>query len=235
MSDIVTEHDGHIRTIQLNRPAKKNAMTSSMYIAMADALHDAAKDDQTRVVLWHGAGHSFTAGNDLEDFMKNPPEPGDSPQAPTDQRSDRLREAAGRGGTGCRDRGRNHHAGALRLRVRGREREVPAALRQSRSRPGVRQQLPASAAFRVCPRGLVTQVVPDQTLLVTATETARKLAEKPTGALRACKRLMRQTSREQLEQAVKFENEEFAVRVRSAEAKQAFSAFFEKHAPAYDR
>ena len=81
MSDIVTEHDGSILTIQLNRPAKKNAMTSSMYIAVADALHDAAKDDDTRVVLWHGAGNSFTAGNDLEDFMKNPPGPGDSPQA----------------------------------------------------------------------------------------------------------------------------------------------------------
>jgi len=73
MSDIVTEHSGSILTIQLNRPAKKNAMTSSMYIAMADALHDAASDDHTRVVLWHGAGNSFTAGNDLEDFMKNPP------------------------------------------------------------------------------------------------------------------------------------------------------------------
>jgi enoyl-CoA hydratase/carnithine racemase len=34
-----------------------------------------------RVVLVHGAGDSFCAGNDLEDFMKNPPGPGDSPQA----------------------------------------------------------------------------------------------------------------------------------------------------------
>ena len=75
MSDIVTEHSGSILTIQLNRPAKKNAMTSSMYIAMADALHDAASDDHTRVVLWHGAGHSFTAGNDLEDFLKNAKNP----------------------------------------------------------------------------------------------------------------------------------------------------------------
>jgi hypothetical protein len=46
---------------------------------------------------------------------------------------------------------------------------------------------------------------------------------------------MRRTSHEQLEQAVTFEKEEFAVRVRSAESKQAFTAFFEKHAPAYDR
>ena len=81
MSDIVTERSGNILSIQLNRPAKKNAMTSSMYITMAELLNGAAKDDQIRVVLWHAAGNSFSAGNDIEDFMKNPPGPGESPQA----------------------------------------------------------------------------------------------------------------------------------------------------------
>src|SRR5580700_9751611 len=81
MSDIITERSGNILRIQLNRPEKKNAMTSAMYITLADLLNDAAKDDQIRVVLWHGAGDSFSAGNDIEDFLKNPPGPGDSPQA----------------------------------------------------------------------------------------------------------------------------------------------------------
>src|ERR1700722_18832151 len=81
MSDIVTERSGNILSIQRNRAAKKNAMTSSMYITMAELLNGAAKDDQIRVVLWHGAGSSFSAGNDIEDFMKNPPAPGESPQA----------------------------------------------------------------------------------------------------------------------------------------------------------
>src|ERR1700751_5793658 len=81
MSDILTERSGNVLSIQLNRPAKKNAMTSSMYITMAELLNGAAKDDQIRVVLWHGAGNSFSAGNDIEDFMKNPPPPGESPQA----------------------------------------------------------------------------------------------------------------------------------------------------------
>src|ERR1700733_13945490 len=58
--------------------------------------------------------------------------------------------------------------------------------------------------------GLVTRVVPDQKLLAMATETAQKLAEKPARALQACKKLMRRPLREQLEQAAKFENEEFA-------------------------
>ena len=70
LNDILAEHSGNVLNIQLNRPAKKNAMTSSMYISMAELLNGAAKDDQTRVVLWHAAGNSFSAGNDIEDFMK---------------------------------------------------------------------------------------------------------------------------------------------------------------------
>src|ERR1700675_2250204 len=51
-----------------------------MYTDIADLLNGAAKDDRVRVALLHGAGDSFSAGNDLEDFVKNPPGPGDSPQ-----------------------------------------------------------------------------------------------------------------------------------------------------------
>ena len=47
-----------------------------MYIDLADIFNDAARDASIRVVLWHGAGNSFSAGNDIEDFLKNPPGPG---------------------------------------------------------------------------------------------------------------------------------------------------------------
>src|SRR5277367_1463902 len=80
MSDIITERSGPILRIQLNRPARKNAMTSAMYITMATLLDSAAKDDEIRVVLWHGAGDSFCAGNDIGDFLKPPPGAGESPQ-----------------------------------------------------------------------------------------------------------------------------------------------------------
>src|SRR6516164_8930280 len=80
MSDIVTERSGSILRVELNRPAKKNAMTASMYATLADLFNGAAKDEGIRVVLWHGAGDSFCAGNDVGDFLKNPPGPGESPQ-----------------------------------------------------------------------------------------------------------------------------------------------------------
>jgi enoyl-CoA hydratase/carnithine racemase len=90
-------------------------------------------------------------------------------------------------------------------------------------------------APRAAELGLVTHVVPDQKLLATATETAQKLAEKPASALQACKRLMRQPVRAQLEQAAKLENEEYSVRLRSADSRAAIMAFFEKRQPNFIR
>ena len=81
MDEIITERFESVLRVQLNRPMKKNAMTSRMYATLADIFNDAAKDEHTRVVLWHAAGDSFSAGNDIEDFLKNPPGPGESPQA----------------------------------------------------------------------------------------------------------------------------------------------------------
>jgi 1,4-dihydroxy-2-naphthoyl-CoA synthase len=90
-------------------------------------------------------------------------------------------------------------------------------------------------AKRAADLGLVTQVVSDQNLLATATETARKLAAKPAGALQGSKRLMKRPFREQIKAAMKVENEEFSAHVRSEDAKEAFTAFLEKRPPDFTR
>jgi enoyl-CoA hydratase/carnithine racemase len=90
-------------------------------------------------------------------------------------------------------------------------------------------------AARASELGLVTAVVSDTNLLAKATETAQTLARKPVVALRSCKDLMKRPQREQLEQAVASELQEFAVRVRSAETKEAIIAFFEKRSPDFRR
>jgi enoyl-CoA hydratase/carnithine racemase len=83
--------------------------------------------------------------------------------------------------------------------------------------------------------GLVTRVVPDDEVLATATETAEKLAAKPPVALQACKRLMKHFARERVIEAIKAENEEFASRVRSPEAKEALTAFLKKRRPDFNQ
>src|SRR5215813_9940724 len=81
MSDIIIERSGSVLRVTVNRPNKKNAMTSAMYNSLADVFNEAAKNDDVHVVIWDAAGDSFSAGNDVEDFLTNPPGPGESPQA----------------------------------------------------------------------------------------------------------------------------------------------------------
>jgi enoyl-CoA hydratase/carnithine racemase len=253
MSDIIIERAEPILRVQLNRPATKNAMTSAMYIALAELFDIAAKDDEIRVVLWYGAGDSFCAGNDIGDFLKNPPGPGESPQALLIKALidfDKpivaaVHGAAIGGGTTMLTHCDFVYAGEsakfqmpfINLALVpefGSSCTVPARIGYLRAAELILLGMPFDAS-RAEELGLVTRVVPDQNLLATATETAQKLADKPPAALQACKRLMKQSTRGQLEQAVKLENEEFSARVRSAEAKEAFTAFLEKRRPAFTR
>ena len=67
---VVVTDEGPIRTIRMNRPDKKNALTSAMYDAMAQAIETASGTSPIRCVVIAGAPGAFSAGNDLQDFMK---------------------------------------------------------------------------------------------------------------------------------------------------------------------
>lgn len=70
MTDLVTAtDDGPVRTVRMNRPAKKNALTSAMYGAMADAI-DSAPAANIRCVVIAGVPGAFSAGNDLQEFQQ---------------------------------------------------------------------------------------------------------------------------------------------------------------------
>ena len=77
--DIEITKSGGILRIVFNRPDKKNAITGAMYQAMVDGMRDAEADPAVRVILIAGQPQIFTAGNDLEDFMKTPPMLSESP------------------------------------------------------------------------------------------------------------------------------------------------------------
>jgi|SRR5579871_2146219 len=253
MSDILTELSGSILRVQLNRPAKKNAMTLSMYTTLADLFNDAARDDQVHVVLWHSAGDAFSAGNDLEDFLHHPPGPGESPQAHLIQALidfDKpvvaaVQGAAIGGGTTMLTHCDFVYAGEsakfqmpfINLALVpefGTSVSLPDRIGHLRAAELILLGQPFNAAH-AAELGLVTRVMPDGELLATATETAQKLAAKPAGALQASKRLMRQPFRERLELAARVENEEYAVRLRSADTREAITAFFEKRPPNFTR
>jgi enoyl-CoA hydratase/carnithine racemase len=68
MPDILITDDGPIRTIRMNRPDKKNALTLPMYDAMSNAMEERRPD--LRCILIAGGDTDFCAGNDIGDFVK---------------------------------------------------------------------------------------------------------------------------------------------------------------------
>src|SRR6266850_2106210 len=221
LGEIITERSGSILDVAFNRPAKKNAMTMRMYAAFANLLNDAATDEGIRVVLVHGTGDSFTAGNDLGDFLKNPPGP-----------------AVGSGTTMLTHFDFVYAGESAKFQMPFVNLALVPEFGASYSVPAQSGYVAAAElillgspfdAKRALELGFVTRVVPDQTVLAMARETAEKLAQKPAGALVASKKLLKRSFREQLAAAAKAESQEFTSRVRSAEAKEAFTAFFDKH------
>jgi len=73
MSEILDTQLGAVRYLTFNRPAKMNALTRSMYEGLARGLNEAAGDFSVRAVVIASKGDHFTAGNDIVDFMDNPP------------------------------------------------------------------------------------------------------------------------------------------------------------------
>src|SRR5262249_23606964 len=223
MSDIVTERSNGILRIQFNRPEKKNAMTGAMYTRLADIFNEAAGDEEVRVVLWHSAGDAFSAGNDAGDFLKHPPGPGESPQARLMDAFVRFEKpivvavqgAAVGGGTTMLTHCDVVYAGEsakfqlpfINLALVpefGSGYSLPARIGHLRAEDLYLLGEPFGAA-RAAELGLVPRVVPDRDLLATATATAQKLAAKPSGALRASKRLLKQGFIDQVKAAIKVE------------------------------
>lgn len=78
MSEIISRLDNGVLTLTFNRPEKMNALTRAMYNGLSQGLNEAAGDFAVRAVVLNAAGDHFTAGNDIKDFMNNPPTSQDS-------------------------------------------------------------------------------------------------------------------------------------------------------------
>ncbi|RCL22565.1 enoyl-CoA hydratase [Pseudomonas sp. AFG_SD02_1510_Pfu_092] len=80
MNDLITRDlDQGLLTLAFNRPARLNALNTAMYQQLGDLLLAASEDPQVQVILLTGGTQCFSAGNDLRDFLDNPPADLDSP------------------------------------------------------------------------------------------------------------------------------------------------------------
>lgn len=249
MAEILTERAGAVCRLQINRPEKKNALTSAMYEALADALRSADTDRSVRALVIHGAGDTFTAGNDLRDFLERPPSGPDSPV---------FRFMATLAGFSKPVVAAVHGAAVgVGTTLLFHCELVYAADNARFSLPfvdlglvpefGSSVLLPSLAGYHRAAEylllgkpfdaqvaremGLANAVVAIDQLLPTAMAAAQALAEKPAAALRLAKTLMRRGRQATVDTAIHDEGRLFAERLVSPEAKEAFAAFLEKRKP----
>ncbi len=246
MSDqVIVSRSDAVWEVQLNRPEKRNALTFAMYGALTDTLIEAQADDKVRVVLLSGAGASFTAGNDLNDFLSQAAL-GENDSAP---RFLRLLPAF-RKVLIAAIHGQSVGIGTTILL----HCDLVVAARNSQlSMPFVKLGLvPEAASSLLLPRavghrraaellllgrpfdaaealamGIVNRVTEDQELMPEARKLAHAVAQQPPNALLATKKLLRSEGGT-VAARIEEELEVFREQLRSGEFKAAAQAFFAK-------
>ena len=236
--------DGVMR-ITMHRPAKKNALTGPMYDAMTAALERADASDDIRAVMLEGSGGSFTAGNDLGDFLASATK-GDEPRATYFIRKIAMLEtpivaavdgvAVGVGTTLLFHCDLVYATENAKFRMPfldlGLVPEAASSLLAPRRFGMAKASEYILLADAFGPHeaeklGLINAIVEPGLLGATAMAAAQKLAAKPPAALRAARRLMR-GDRKDIAAAMDREMVAFGEALRSDDAKAAFMAFLSK-------
>jgi enoyl-CoA hydratase/carnithine racemase len=243
-----------ILTIEFDRLERKNAITSAMYATMADALLDAEQDPAVRAVLITGKPEIFTAGNDLDDFLNDAGAVNED--RPVFQFMKALESctkpvvaavagaAVGVGTTMllhcdlvyCADNAKF----SMPFTQLGLCPEFASSLLVAQAAGYTRaaeklmlgEAFTAQEAFEM---GIVAKVLPAAELLAFAQGQAAKLVALPAASIRATKALMRRPRAELVKETMGVEIKQFGAMLIAPEAKEAFTAFFQKRKPDFSK
>jgi len=248
---IVTDEDA-VRVIALRRPEKKNAITQDMYRDLRAAIEDVQTNTNVRCLVLSGGLGAFTAGNDLEDFLKDGTSNTDTPRA-----SNAIKFLYALA----------HNTKPLVAAVDGIAigigttmlfhcDYVLASQGATFSTPFIHLGLvPEGASSLLVPRmmghqrafamlvmgralkaeeaqtaGFVNKVVASETLEAEALKVAREIAALPAEAVAISRKLLKLPP-EELTRRIDEESHLFGERMRSTEAIAAFKAFFARKKP----
>jgi enoyl-CoA hydratase/carnithine racemase len=253
MSDILIHIEDGITTLTFNRVDKKNSITAAMYAALADAVEAARADAAVRCVVFQGHETIFSAGNDISDFLNNPPAGEDAPvfrflraiaTFPKPLLAGVCGPAVGIGTTlllHCDlvyagdnaafsmpfvNLGLCPEAASSLL--------VPQMMGYHRAAEALLLGDPfmAEAALEV---GLVNRVLAPSEVTNYTQSVARKLAAKPLSSLVETKRLMKKGNAQQVMAVMAEEGASFGRMLREPAAREAFSAFMERRKPDFSK
>lgn len=250
---VLTEIQDGVIIIRLNRADKKNALTGEMYTGISDALDQLEQDNALRVGLITGTTDCFTAGNDLVDFMQGGSVTGETPvgrflatlPAVTKPLVAAVNgPAVGVGTTMLLHCDLVYAADSARFQMPF----VNLALCPEAGSSLLLSQLvgyrratellmlcEAFSAEEALKMGIVNAVLPAEEYQQHALAQAKRLAAQPPSSIRTTKKLMRMASAEALKAVMAEEAHQFTRLLQGAEAKEAFTAFFEKRKPDFSR
>jgi enoyl-CoA hydratase/carnithine racemase len=251
--EIQIERADGVLSVVLNRPEKKNAITSAMYQEMADAFYEAENDATVRAVLLRANGGAFSAGNDLDDFLNDPPKGLDAPVFQFLRRISACPKpivaavpgvAVGIGTTMLLHCDMVYATATTRFSLPFAQLGLCPEAASSLLLPRVAgyqraaEKLLTGEAFDVneaMAMGFVNGVIDGNELDAYAFGKAKKLAALPASSLRATKALMKRSQTAEVIARMETEAEQFAQMLTAPEAKEAFQAFFEKRKPDFSR
>lgn len=251
--DILTSKENGILTIAFNRLDKKNAITVAMYQTMVDALKDAETDVAVRAILFVGKPQIFSAGNDLEDFLSNPPNSQASPvfqflwqisHASKPLVAAVAGAAVGIGTTLLMHCDLVYAADNARFSMPFTQLGLCPEAASSLLLPQIAgyqraaEKLLLGEAFDATEAhamGLVNKVLPADQLLEFAQAQAAKLVALPAASMRISKQLMKGVQTAAVEAQMELEIKHFGEMLNAPEAKEALTAFFEKRRPDFSQ
>ncbi|CRM36438.1 enoyl-CoA hydratase-related protein [Pseudomonas sp. 52 E 6] len=248
MTDAILHHrERGLLILQLNRPEKKNALTRAMYTQLAEAFEQADADADIRCVLIQGSSGCFTAGNDIGDFLEQPPSDLDSPPFHFMKSLLNCRKpviaavagaAVGIGTTLLLHCDLVYVSRDARLRMPfvnlglcpefGSSLILPRLLGHAKAA----ELLLLGEGFsgeQAAALGIATEALcSGEAALARAREMAERFETLAPGAVQVTKQLMKSVDREQLRQVIEEEGALFTQRLRSPEAIAALSAFISR-------
>ena len=251
--DIRTEKKGAVLEIAMDRPAKKNAITAAMYAAMADALREAASDPGVRVILIRGTRETFCAGNDIEDFIKAPPNAQDHAvfdfmhelsHATKPLVAAVVGAAVGIGTTMLLHCDLVYVADNTRFSMPFTNLGLCPENASSYLLPLVAGHQRAAellllgepfGADKAVACGFVTQVLPATEVLAAARAAAAKLAALPPKSVRITKALLKRPHLAAIEEHIRAEADAFRPMLTEPAAREAFTAFKERRKPDFSK
>jgi enoyl-CoA hydratase/carnithine racemase len=249
--NVKSSTDNGICILTIARPKAKNAFSIAMYAGLMDAVKAADADPAVDVIVLRGEGGNFSSGNDLKDFLQNPPTGPESTvfqfmHAVADLTKPIIAQvegfAVGIGSTILLHCDLVYASETAKLTLPfvnlGLVPEaassffLPRLVGHQRASEILFFGEPFDAAT-ACSLGLVNQVVPSDRIDAFVYERARTLAEKPADALRATKALLKKHWHERMLTHLDEEARVFCRLLREPNCHEAIHAFFEKRKPSF--